>query len=523
MAPAPQERFNDTCPSCGKKFRIEMRFEGKQIRCKACGQVWRAQAKRESANGDMQNNDTAGSSQLSVVTAMGLSGTSSQGGSGSQISPEDDSTWIGQALGRFQITDLLGKGAMGVVFCAHDPDLKRDVALKILTKQFIRKQKRTYRLEQFVREAQSAARLAHPNSVTVYEIGQDKGWYFIAMELVEGGTLLDLIRKHRKRAPIEAACELVAQAADALSAAHKLGIIHRDIKPSNLMLTRDNRIKVTDFGLVQMADETGGEFDLPSKAVGTPYWMSPEQCKGETAVPQSDIYSLAALLFFVLTGEVPYKGKTKREILLQHVNASPPDPRTFRKDVPETLVRILQRAMAKNPHERYQDAAEMAIGLRQVASNLAQARMAERWWSRLAGTGTTTTTAPAHSKSRAALKIGVIGILLAAIIAGLVLWKVLAGKKPARRPVLTPPVQVEPTIPVIVVPGTVYHVEPRKDPKDPSKGFECPKLKPISPEVWETLDSEAEAKKRGLTACTYCAPEITKRLEDARKKSGPGK
>jgi len=504
MALAPDETVIIACPNCGKCFRVGKKIVGRQVRCRACGEQWQAQVAI-----DLEGT-TAGSSQLSGVNNSATNTNSaSQTLSGSQITADDDASWIGQNLGRFTISDMLGKGAMGVVFLAHDPNLKRDVALKILAKQFIRSQTRTYRLEQFVREAQSAAKLSHPNSVTVFEIGQDKGWYFIAMELVTGGTMLDLIRKYKRKAPIEVVCELVAQACDALSAAHKLGIVHRDVKPSNIMLTKDCRAKVADFGLVQMATQEKSEFDLPSKAVGTPYWMSPEQCKGETAVPQSDIYSLGAVLYFALTGEVPYKAKNKRDILLQHVNAAVPDPRELRKDVPETLVRIIQRAMAKNPRERYQDAREMGIGLRQVAGNLAQSRIAERWWGRLASTGVTAETGGKPKRSLASILVPTMVLII--VIGGFLMW-MFADKKPTQVAPATPPANVKPIIhvPVVIVPGrNIYHAP---------DFLECPILKNVPKENWIDLSSIEEAEKQGLAPCTYCQKELERRKKEADEK-----
>jgi len=471
----------------------------KRVRCKSCGKVWRAGVSGTSHDNDL-GDTVAGTSQLSGT------GTGETGASQPTSNPDNDQTWIGHTLGRFQISNLLGKGAMGVVFNAHDPGLKRNVALKILTKQFIRKQKTTYRLEQFVREAQSAARLSHPNSVTVYEIGQDKGWYFIAMEVVLGGTLLDLVRKHKKLVPIGVVCELIAQAGEALSAAHKLGIIHRDVKPTNLMLTTDGRTKVADFGLVQIAEQTA-ESDLPSKAVGTPYWMSPEQCKGESAIPQSDIYSLGAVLFFALTGEVPYKGNNKRDILLHHVNTAVPDPRKYRKDIPESLVNIIRRAMAKNPQERYSDAAEMALGLRQVAGKLAQARIAERWWDRLAAAGTGGTQTSGRNKRRPMATIGLITLLLAALVGGLVLWNVL--NKPTE-----PTAKV--TIPVVVVRTrpNIYHVEGAID----ETGAQCPILNDVPADMLIHETSE-QAREAGRMPCRYCRKEIARRLKRARTRA----
>jgi serine/threonine protein kinase len=508
MNSSQDEYFVTSCTGCGKKYRLAKRFLGKMIKCKECQNVWRALEVSEQTGSPGETSEltgtdlSAGGSQL-VNSALNAPTTASLNGS----SIDDDDSWVGKKLGRFQVVEVLGKGAMGVVFRAHDPDLKRDVALKILAKQFIRSQKKTYRLEQFVREARSAARLSHPHTVTVFEIGQDQGWFFIAMELVEGKTLLDLVRKRKKKVPYEQICELIAEAADALSAAHRLGIVHRDIKPSNIMLTREGRAKVADFGLAQLAD-TEDDFELPSKAVGTPYWMSPEQCRGQTAVPQSDTYSLGALLFFALTGEVPFKGKTKREILTQHVSTPVPDPRDYRKDIPESLVRVIQRAMAKNPNERFQDAAEMAIALRQIGHSLAQSKMAERF----GGLFGDSRPAEARTASHASLRNIAVLFVLLAIIVGLVMYfKYSSPTKQIDRPV-KPVLPIDssagPQVPVYVIKGTrMYHA------------LGCPTLNDVPPENLSEFPSDKEAEKQSFAGCRYCQLILQQLKEQAKNKS----
>jgi len=514
MSSSPENNFVTSCPSCDKKYRLAKEYLGRHVKCKFCQQIWRAtpigdQVSSSSAEmSELGSTDAAVSPSQLSGTATGIGNQTSSGTlNGSSI--DDDQSWLGKKLGRFQIVEVLGKGAMGVVFRAHDPDLRRDVALKILARQFIRTQKKTYRLEQFIREARSAGRLSHPNTVTVFEIGQDQGWYFIAMELIEGKTLFDLVRKRKKQVPYEMVGELIAQAADALSAAHKLGIIHRDIKPSNLMLTADGRIKVADFGLAQMANDEG-EFDLPTKAVGTPYWMSPEQCRGQTAIPQSDIYALGALLFFALTGEVPFRGKTKREILNQHLSTPVPDPRKYRKDIPETFVKIIQRAMAKNPAERYQDAAEMAIGLRQIANHLAQSKIAERWWGQLASTGSITRQDEQKRSSSVAVRNTVIILAVLILIFGGGYWffrpSRLAPNQPQTMTGAPTPsvVSTVSQVPVKVIKGSpIYHAEG------------CPRLKEkdVTPDKVITYSSEEEAKALGFVGHSLCEDMLKKQKE----------
>ncbi len=500
MSSSQDETFVSTCPGCGKKYRLAKHLLGMPVKCKHCQTIWNAALSVEQDANDLSELTGTGSAVNNAVATGSESHRSSsvQNGANGLPAADDDSAWVGRHLGRFQITEVLGKGAMGVVFKAHDPDLKRDVALKILAKQFIRSQKKTYRLEQFVREARSAARLSHAHTVTVYEIGQDQGWFFIAMELVEGKTLLDLVIKKRKKVPVEQVCELVAQAADALSAAHRLGVVHRDIKPSNLMLTLDGRIKVADFGLAQLED-TEDDFELPTKAVGTPYWMSPEQCKGETAIPQSDIYSLGAVLYFALTGEVPFKGKNKREILSQHMNTPVPDPRKIRKDIPESIVKIIQRAMAKNPMERFHDAGEMAIGLRQAANLVVQSKMAERWWGQLASHGSIPATLgnqPGHASTlRKWLSMFTVILVLIFGLGSMVFWYVKNSEKNpgSSHGILNKNTSNGVKVPVYVVPGRlIYH----------AKG--CPLLKDVPADKLIVFPSDKDAEAVGDVGCKYC-------------------
>jgi urea transport system substrate-binding protein len=483
------------------------------VRCKECQNVWRALASSDQTTSPGETSELAGTDVSASGSQMLITNPTANPAPTTTValngsSMDDDDYWVGKKLGRFQVVEILGQGAMGVVFRAHDPDLKRDVALKILAKQFIRSQKKTYRLEQFVREARAAARLSHPNNVTVYEIGQDQGWFFIAMELVEGKTLLDLVRKKKKAVPFEQACELIAEAAEALSAAHRLGIIHRDIKPSNIMLTREGRAKVADFGLAQLEDAED-DFELPTKAVGTPYWMSPEQCRGQTAIPQSDIYSLGALLFFTLIGEVPFKGKTKREILAQHVSAPVPDPRLVRKDIPDSLVRIILRAMAKNPTDRFQDAAEMAIVLRQVGHSIAQTKRNERYGGIFGSSDADSGEKPATKNT---LRNVAILLALLVLILGAVLFFVLPRhskpSEPAPTPAPTVQAPAEPQVPVYVIKGTrIYHA------------LGCPTLKDVPPEQWKELPSDTEAEKQGLLGCRYCSSLLVQQKEQAKNKS----
>lgn len=514
------ETFSVRCPQCGKHYRAAVRIAGKTVKCNQCGTQWQVQADKPAGLGEdsqaivsLAEGSLMGSSQVVDAGEPGSANSNSRAvqDTSDKAPPVpkgkfDDKQWIGKQLGRFTITGMLGKGAMGVVYRARDPDLNRDVALKILTKQFFQDEKRTYRLEQFIREARSAAKLQHPNSVTVYEAGKDGGWYFIAMELVEGGTLLDLMRR-KEKLPVEQACELVAQAADTLSAAHRAGIVHRDIKPSNLMLTKSGKVKVADFGLAQLS-EPEDDFELPSKAVGTPYWMSPEQCRGKPSSGKSDIYSLGAVLYYVITGDVPYTGTTRQEILKKHISAPPPDLRKDRKDVPEALVRIFNRCLAKNPDQRYQDAGELAIGLRQVAAGISQAKTAERRWGQLASSGISKAEGPVRQAglwNPLSIVLAIVGIGLL----GVVVWQIQYPRiKIKIEPGPAPPAEIITLLPIVAEKeARVYHL------------LNCISLQQANVDPADLLlfGSEAQARQNNLSPCQYCKSDLERYTEYLNK------
>ncbi len=277
----------------------------------------------------------------------------------SKVGDKAVASWQGRHLGHFKLLSVLGRGGMGVVIRAEDRGLNRHVALKVLPQN---SGQATYRVEQFIREARSAAKLEHPNIVTIYEVGDAAGYYYIAMELVEGGNLFELVKAN---GPLDAAaaCQIIAEAAEALDYAHRMGVLHRDIKPANLMLSRAGRCKVTDFGLAKV-DDPEDLFELPTNIVGTPTYISPEVADGKLATPVSDIYCLAATLWYLLVGLPPYDGKTPQEIMWKHQNAPLPKLKKFRPELPKTLIHAISRALSKKPEERFQTAEEFAKVLR---------------------------------------------------------------------------------------------------------------------------------------------------------------
>lgn len=268
--------------------------------------------------------------------------------------------WAGKLLGHFKLLRLIGQGKMGRVIQAQDINLKRIVALKILNKRLpgIDEQER---VNQFLREARAAAQMEHPNIVRIYEINQHDGWWYIAMEMLEGDDLRRMVKVTGPLPPPRASL-VIADAATGLAVAHELGIIHRDVKPTNLMLTRHGRCKLTDFGLVRL-DDPNDPFDFTDKAVGSPHFMAPEIIRRWEQTPAIDVYSLGATLYFALTGSPPYTGNKLNEILRKHLEAPAPDVRLFSPECPTSLSLLVQRAMAKDPAAR-PAAADLATALR---------------------------------------------------------------------------------------------------------------------------------------------------------------
>jgi serine/threonine protein kinase len=275
-------------------------------------------------------------------------------------------------LGKYRITGRLGKGGMGVVYRGEDTMLNRPVAIKVLPQSLSANETA---LQRFLMEARSAALLNHPNVVTVYEINESNGAYYLAMELVPGGSVQDLLAREGPP-PWETAARMILGACKGLSAAHAVGLVHRDIKPANLLLTADGVVKIADFGLAKPIAHTNTPITLDGVVVGTPVFMSPEQCRSGTVDGRSDIYSLGATFYALLTGKAPYEGSTPVEVMFAHCNDPVPDPRQLIASVPPAVVRILERAMAKRREDRYPSTEGMIRDLDALLSG--QTRVAPR-------------------------------------------------------------------------------------------------------------------------------------------------
>jgi serine/threonine-protein kinase len=268
---------------------------------------------------------------------------------------------MGKRVGRFRLTGLLGQGAMGRVFRAEDTMLRRQVALKVLPK-IIRRGQRTVEAENLIREARAVATLEHLNVVQVFEVNEVGGVYYIAMELVEAGSLRDLVEG---QGPLDyvRASQLGAEAAEALGHAHSAGIVHRDVKPANLLLSRTGRVKVVDFGLARVEDPSDLTHFL-AESVGTPQFVAPEILQGQPATAKSDMYSLGATLWYLLTGKPPFEAARAEELLHKHINSPLPSLKSLRPDLPDALVRAINTSLAKDPRKRHGTAEQFASALR---------------------------------------------------------------------------------------------------------------------------------------------------------------
>lgn len=263
-------------------------------------------------------------------------------------------------IGKYDIVEELGRGAMGVVYKGFDPKMKREVAIKTAHFDEIDADTREAVKERFFREAESAGNLKHPNIVTIYECGEESDLAYIAMEILRGKTLEPWCKKTGLLPP-KTALKIIGQVCEALDYAHQNGIVHRDIKPANIMMLEKGEIKVTDFGIAKIQSSSHTKTGV---VMGTPSYMSPEQLAGKKVDGRSDLFSLGVILYEFLTGEKPFTGDTITTIMYQIANAAPPPLHEHRKDLPPILQKLVDKALAKKPEDRFQTGAEFANAVR---------------------------------------------------------------------------------------------------------------------------------------------------------------
>ncbi|HVE39497.1 MAG TPA: serine/threonine-protein kinase [Planctomycetota bacterium] len=353
---------------------------------------------------------------------------------------ESDDAIIGKEIGHCTIQRKLGQGGMGAVYLAHHPGLNRSVAIKILPGDLASNPEFK---ERFFREARLAARLEHPNVVQVHDVGEEQGIHYISMQYVEGESL-DGVLKKRKKLSVNEALSLTKRVASALSAAAKLGIVHRDIKPHNILISKDGVVKVADFGLAKDED-ANRSISEPGVVMGTPYYMSPEQARGEKVDHRSDIYSLGATLYHMLSGKRLFDGGTPVSIVMKQASERPVGIRELEPTLPEPVSALIDRMLQKDPAQRFASADELVRAL----DDLKQA----------AATKVPAPGAAAPPKRTAAMiALPLAGILLVGIVIGLVLRG--GGKPPEAPPVAKAP--PDPTPPPLKAP------DPKPEPPKPS-------------------------------------------------------
>ncbi|MHC5053755.1 MAG: serine/threonine-protein kinase [Planctomycetota bacterium] len=336
------------CSSCGKKYRAFGYHAGIDARCRKCGGKLEPRDEPPPPRpGGLDLTVAVPPPQPFAEDADSFEVELSKSVRKRKPGRPPPRLRVGDVLGPCRLDEKIGGGGMGMVYRARHIALDRDVALKILA---TRHTTQPHYVQRFLTEARAAACLSHPNIMAVHDVGEDRGVYYMVMELVRGKSL-DRILVERKRLDVKETMRIARQAADALDYAHGCGIVHRDIKTGNMMVGESGRVTIVDFGLTKTI---GGEAHLTTvgAVMGTPHYMSPEQAEGSEVDGRSDLYSLGVTLFEMLTGQLPFEGGTNWDVLLRLRKEPPPDPSLIRPDIPEPVAKLVLRLLAKAPEER---------------------------------------------------------------------------------------------------------------------------------------------------------------------------
>ncbi len=279
------------------------------------------------------------------------------------------SNLIGTQLGKYEILEEVGRGGMGAVYKGYDPALDRHVAVKVLAPHLVWEKEF---VERFVREARAAARLKHPGIVTIHDVGQEAGWYYFVMEYLEGETLNAIVKQRGQIAPDDVV-RILRPLAEALDYAHHRGLVHRDIKPGNIIVNPEGSVTLTDFGIARAAQET--RLTATGTIVGTPEYMSPEQVRGRTADARSDQYSLAVVAYEMLSGQVPFEAESTLALLHKVAYEPPPPICQAQPDLPKGIEAVLNKALAKEPGDRYTKVSDFVDALERALAGEAVERV----------------------------------------------------------------------------------------------------------------------------------------------------
>jgi len=335
-----QDQVIMICPSCGEKYNVLKQ--------------WRGKAKCPS--------DSTLLADIQQSASVGIAATL---GSGTATSESP----IGMEAGGCRIVELIGRGSMGAVYKAKHVGLNRYVAVKLLPSI----SNDPEMVKRLLFEARAIAKLEHPNIVQVYDVGFQRGYFFIVMQLLKGQTLEERLAEE-KQLPVPTALDIIADVANGLAAAHAKGIVHRDLKPANIMLTEDGRARLTDFGLAQDAENPDGREGL---IVGTPYYMSPEQWLGHKADERSDLYSVGVILYQMAAGHRPFTGETVNELMHQHLKVVAPSMKHYDSELADGLCAMVKKMIAKPPKKRYPNVPEFLEDLKKVSQGADPDALAE--------------------------------------------------------------------------------------------------------------------------------------------------
>jgi serine/threonine protein kinase len=275
------------------------------------------------------------------------------------------STKISTILGRYEIEDEIGRGAMGVVYRALDPKIDRIVAIKTISMLGQESDEEQNFRERFFQEARAAGRLSHPGIVTIFDVGEEPETHepYIVMEYVKGQPLSKILAANNRKLPLGAALHLAQTIAETLHYAHTQGVVHRDIKPANILVTDDGRCKITDFGIAKLNQ---ANLTAPGRTLGSPAYMAPEQLSGEGGDSRSDLFSLGVILYTILTGHRPFQGNSAATVMFKVVNNDPVAVSALDSELPPEIDRVVSKSIAKDPAQRYQSGLQMAQEIQQL-------------------------------------------------------------------------------------------------------------------------------------------------------------
>jgi predicted Zn finger-like uncharacterized protein len=354
-------------PECGTQYQVTEDRLGRSVKCQKCGLTFTLQMSADETGAVPASNQKPGSSQAGSskksrprATPLEEPAPRTSGDSAGRRAAAGEPL---PKIGNYVVKGLLGVGGMGHVYLAHDPHLDRDVAIKVLPREFAADEERVNR---FLREARLAAKIQHPNTVIIHQVTVEDGLASIVMELLNGGSLEEIVAE-RGPMPWREATQAIRDAAAGLAAAHEIGLVHRDVKPANLMRTGKGVTKVVDFGLVR-ATEGVSQLTQQGTILGTPAYMAPEQWMGKEADARTDLYSLVCTYYYLLTGQTPYEAPSTPSLGYQHRYEPFPDPRKLAPDLPLAVCRVLARGAEKGPADRYQTAAELIAALDELSA-----------------------------------------------------------------------------------------------------------------------------------------------------------